>query len=379
METDMKKLVFVIMLLSVFALSNFAMASVHGTWNVESIEKTILKIGSAKPVTDFENIQDVWSFRDDNSFASAFFSGTWSQKGASFTIVVAPEQVRVFIEGKFLAEGMPASVTIKKLRIYGSEKKNQTIKGKYEIKADLVFPGPFTGKLDIKGSFTGTLPYNAGEYFPLGQGDTWTYHEIEQEGQEVEEDIETYAIMGTEKIKGKFAAKKVAVDDGDYQLVTNTNGIQFYMDYETETENNIVVESIDTYNPPIMYLPPRISVGTRHSFKSTLTHKESTGVKITAKITGNAVVEGIETITVAHGTLTFQNCLKIRINRHVVVPKLQYEEITEAVMWFAPGVGMVKEMSTDTEFSGGVLVEENSDESELMSATVGGIPYPAIP
>jgi hypothetical protein len=373
----MKKLAFVILLLSIFVFSNLAAASVHGTWNVESIEKTILKIGNAKPVTEFENIPDVWRFGDDNSFASTFFSGTWTQKGSSFTITVAPEQVRIFIEGKFLAEGMPASATIKKLRIYGSEKKDQTIKGKYEIKADLVFPGPFTGKLDIKGSFTGTLPYNAAEYFPLGQGDTWTYHEIEREGQEVEEDTETYAIIGTEKIKGKFAAKKVEVDDGDYELVTNTNGIQFYMDYETETENSIVVESIDTYNPPIMYLPPRISVGTRHSFKSTLTHKESTGVKITAKITGEAIVDGIEDVTVAAGT--FHDCLKIRINRHVVVPKLQYEEITETVMWFAPGVGMVKEMSTDTEFSGGVLVEENSDESELMSATVGGITYPAIP
>jgi hypothetical protein len=38
-------------------------------------------------------------------------------------------------------------------------------------------------------------------------------------------------------------------------------------------------------------------------------------------------------------------------------------------------VGTVKEMSTDTEFVGGVFQGESSDEVELISATVGGIAY----
>ena len=379
----MKKLVVVLLSLSILIFSNFAMASVNGMWNMESIEKKSLKIGKAKPIIEIENISDVWVFKDDGSFefkqdASSeipLFVGTWSQKGSSFNVDINYEQMRIFIESELLSGGLPATATIKKLRIFGSEKKTWTLKGKYQIKADLVFPDSSKGTLDINGSFTGTLPYDTAEYFPLGQGDTWTFHEIEHDGNTVEEDTETYAIMGTEKISGKFAAKKVELDDGNYELITNTNGIQFYKDYETDTEDGgVIEETFDTYSPPIMYVPPRLSVGTRHSFKSTLIHKSSTGVNVTAKITGEMVVEGMEDITVAAGT--FQDCLKIKLTRHVIVSKLQYEGHTEVTMWLAKGVGTLKEMSSDTEFTGGVFEGESSQDVELISATVGGVNYP---
>jgi hypothetical protein len=380
----MKKLVVVLVSLSILIFSNFAIASVHGMWNLENVEKRSLKIGKAKPTIVIENFSDVWVFKDDGTFEfkenassdTPLFVGTWSQKGSSFNVDINSEQVRIFIESQLLGAGLPpATATIKKLRFFGSEKKNWTIKGKYQIKADLVFQDSSTGTLDISGSFTGTLPYDTAEYFPLGQGDTWTFHEIEHEGNTEEEDTETYAIMGTEKISGKFAAKKVELDDGNYELITNTNGIQFYKDYETDTEDGGgIEETFDTYSPPIMYVPPRVSVGTRHSFKSTLIHKSSTGFNVNAKITGEMVVEGIEDITVAAGT--FQDCLKIQLTRHVIVSKLQYEGHTEVTMWLAKGVGTIKEMSSDTEFTGGVFEGESSQDVELISATVGGVNYP---
>jgi len=381
----MKKLVVVLVSLSILIFSNFAMASVHGMWNLENVEKRSLKIGKAKPTIEIENFSDVWVFKDDGTFEfkenassdTPLFVGTWSQKGSSFNVDINSEQVRIFIESQLLGGGLPPGIaTIKKLRFFGSEKKNWTIKGKYQIKADLVFQDSSTGTLDINGSFTGTLPYDTAEYFPLGQGDTWTFHEIEREGETVDEDTETYAIMGTETISGKIAAKKVELDDGDYELFTNTNGIQFYKDYETDSEEDggVIEETFDIYSPPIMYVPPRVSVGTKHSFKSTLIHKSSTGFNVTAKITGEMVVEGMEDITVIAGT--FQDCLKIRVTRHVAVAKLQYEEFTETTIWLAKGVGKVKEMSSDTEFNGGVLEGESSQDVELISATVGGLNYP---
>jgi hypothetical protein len=379
----MKKLIVVLISMSVLIFSNFAMASVHGMWNMDTIEKRSLKIGKAKPAIEIENFSDVWVFKDNGTFefkentssATPLFAGTWSQTGSNFKISLDSEQIRIFIESELLSKGLPATATIKKLHFFGSEKKNWTIKGKYQIKADLVFPDLSTGTLDINGSFTGTLPYDAAEYFPLGQGDAWTFREKEWEGQTlVDDDTETYAIMGTEKIAGKFAAKRVELDDGDYELISNTNGIQFYKDYEAETEGDAIIEeTVDTYSPPIMYAPPRLSVGTRHSFKSTLIHKSSSGANVTAKVTGEMVVEGMEDITVAAGT--FQDCLKMRLTRHVIASKLQYEGHTEVTMWLAKGVGSVKEMSTDTEFVGGVFQGESSDEVELISATVGGIAY----
>src|SRR4030042_4107108 len=183
------------------------------------------------------------------------------------------------IESEFLSEGMPVSATVKKLRIYGSEKKDWTIKGKYEIKASRVFPDSSTGTLDIKGSFTGRPPYDTAEYFPLGQGDTWTTKEIDTEDGESEEEIETTLISGTEKIKGVFSVKRIQVDDNPsevyYDLWTNTNGLKHYKSYDIDFDEDVVEdEDITTYNPPVMYLPPRMSVGTRHAFKSTITAKE---------------------------------------------------------------------------------------------------------
>lgn len=370
----MKRVIILVVAFSLVLVSGYAMASVHGTWNVERIEKSSLKVGKAKPVTEIENFSDVWLLKDDNTFTSTDFSGTWSQKGASFNITVDYAQMQAFIESEFLSEGMPVSATIKKLRVYGSEKKDWTIKGKYEIKADLIFPDLTTGKLDIKGSFVGMLPYDTSEYFPLGQGDIWTIRSIKQEGEEIDEDTDTWIILGTEKIRGVFAAKRIEGDDGDYELITNTKGVRFYKDYEIDDDDGLIEESIDTYNPPIMYMPPRVSVGSRHSFKSTLTHKESSGFKVTAKITGEMIVEEIEDVTVPAGS--FQDCLRIKIMSYLVAPKVKYEESSETTIWLAKGIGMVKEMGSDVEITEGQVEENSSFTDELISATVGGINYP---
>jgi hypothetical protein len=374
----MKKLIIILVAFSLLLVSSYAMASVHGAWNVDRIEKSILKIGKAKPVTEIENIPDVWLFKDDNSFTSTYLLGAWSQKGASFTITVAPEQMSAFIESEFLSEGMPVSATIKKLRIYGSEKKDWTIKGKYEIKASLVFPDSSTGTLDIKGSFTGRPPYDTAEYFPLGQGDTWTTKEIDTEDGENVEEIETTLISGTEKIKGVFAVKKIQVDDNpaevDYDLWTNTNGLKHYKSYDIDFDEDVVEdEDITTYNPPVMYLPPWMSVGTRHAFKSTITAKEIPGSTVTVKLTGNVTVEGFEEVEVPAGK--FADCIKIKIVSDFVAKKTNATGHEESTVWLAKGVGVVREEGYGFNNEDGET-NESTWISELLSATVSGVNYP---
>ncbi len=375
----MKKLTIILLSFSLLLFSGVATASVHGTWNMEKIEKSSLKIGKAKPVTEIENFMDVWIFKDDNSFSSVFFSGIWSQKGSSFNITVDTEQVRALIESELLSDGLSTTATIKKLRIYGSEKKDWTIKGKYEIKADLVFPDASTGKLDIKGSFTGTLPYDTAEYFPLVLGDTWTTREIQteitQEGEEVDEDMDTSTVFGTENIKGVIAMKRGDIEGGSYDLMTNTKGLIIYKNYDSDFEDDVLVnEIVETYNPPLMYLPPRLSVGTRHAFKSTMTHKESSGFNATAKITVDLVVEGIENVTVPAGN--FQDCLRIWIKRGLIAKKFNHEESSESTYWFAKGVGIVKREENSTEINNNVVEKKQISTAELLSATVGGVNYP---
>jgi hypothetical protein len=374
----MKKFTILLCLFSLLLFSGVAKASVHGTWNMEKIEKSSLKIGKAKPVTEIENFSDSWTFKDNGSFQSEDFTGEWTQKGASFSVSINPEQVRIFIQNEFLTDGLP-SVTIKKFRVYGSEKKDWTIKGKYEIKADLVFPDSSTGKLNIKGSFMGTLPYDTAEYFPLVLGDTWTSKEIQkeitQEGEETDENIDTVTVFGTEKIKGVLAMKRGEIEEGYYDLMTNTNGVKMYKTYDPDFEDDVLInEMFETFNPPLTYLPPRLSVGTRHTFKSTMTHKETSGFKATAKVTVAVKVEGIENVTVPAGD--FQDCLKITIKRDLIAVKYNHEESSESTLWFAKGVGIVKREENNTEISNNEVEEIEISTEELLSATVEGINYP---
>lgn len=384
---NMKNLRIILLCFSLLLVSSYAMASVHGMWNMDNVEKRSLKIGTAKPTIEVENFSDVWVFKDDGTFefkqdASSevsIFVGTWSQKGSSFNINIDPEQVRIFIESQLLAGGVTANATIKKLHFFGSEKKDWTIKGKYQIKADLVFPDSSKGTLDINGSFIGTLPYDTSEYFPLGLSDTWTTREIQteitQEGEQTDENIDTKAILGTEKIKGVDALKRGNPGSGSYDLMTNTSGIKVYKSYDADFEEDVLVEeTTNTYNPPVLYVPPRLSVGTRHSFKSTVTSKSTLAGKAVIKWTGDMIVEGIEDVTVPAGT--FNDCLRIKFVENRTVKGANHVESTEATRWLARGVGIVKQTETEIQFVDGTEVERDISNEELLSATVEGINYP---
>lgn len=380
----MRKFSMILVVCTVLVVSSYALASVHGEWNVDRSEKWSLKIGKAKPTIETHTVLDVWRFRDDNSFLSSTFSGSWKQKGARFDVYIDEAQVAAFIQNQFLANGVPVSATLKKLRIYGSEKniygvKNREwmIKGKYEIKADIVFPDLSVGKLDIKGDFMGTLPFRTADYFPLNLGDTWTMREVERnitdEGEEIDIEIDTNTVFGTEKVKSVIAMKR-GDENAWYDLMTNTDGVKLYKSYELDDDDGMLNEIIETYNPPLVFLPAGLSVGTRGTFKSTVTHKESRGFKATGKVTVEMVVEGIEDVTVPAGT--FRDCLRIKMWRYLIAKKVGHEESYEGRLWLARNIGLVKSESTSIDKQGGVVEEIEEETQELLSATVGGVNYP---
>lgn len=380
----MRKFSMMLVVCAVLLVSSYALASVHGEWNVDRSEKWSLKIGKANPTIETHTVVDVWRFRDDNSFLSSTFSGWWKQKGARFDVYVDEAQVATFIQNQFLANGVPVSAALKKLRIYGSEKniygaKNREwmIKGKYEIKADVVFPDLSIGKLDIKGDFMGTMPYETAEYFPLGQGDTWTTKETYSEDGEIGEDTETLLIAGTEKIKGVLAVKRVEVDDNpaevDYSLWTNVGGIKFYKDYDIDFDDDVPNEEIETYNPPLMYLPARISIGTRYAFKTTMTYKRIPGPTVSVKISGNAIIEGLDNIEVPAGR--FVDCIRVKFFIDSSIKKMNFIRYQETTVWLAKGVGVVYEEGYEIS-NGNGEISESVWVKQLLSATVGGVSYP---
>lgn len=219
-----------------------------------------------------------------------------------------------------------------------------------------------------EGDGGGVTVYKTADYYPLGQGDTWTYRETEEDG---EIEYETKTVSGTETIDG-VVATKVLEDSDEYELFTNSNGITFYKSYDINEEDGVVEEEVDILDPPLIYVPTEVSIGTKHTFNSTIRHTEN-GFSATGTISIETTVEGIENVTVPAGT--FENCLKIKIKRNVASSDGSHTESTESTIWLAKGVGIVKDTGQGTETNNGE-VDVDTWTDELVSATVGGVSYP---
>lgn len=102
----------------------------------------------------------------------------------------------------------------------------------------------------------GPITYQTAEYFPLGQGDTWTLSTTGTSNGQQWSGTFTLTISGTENIGGVVAVKRVE-QDGDYDLFTNTNGITYYKDYNADLPRGWW--NYNVYNPPITFLPAVVS------------------------------------------------------------------------------------------------------------------------
>jgi hypothetical protein len=199
----------------------------------------------------------------------------------------------------------------------------------------------------------GATTYQTAEYFPLGQGDTWTYLE---DGQ----NYSTTTVSGTEVINGT-TAKKMLEDSGDYTLMTSdSNGITYYKVYEVDESG---WEQF-TFSPPGAYIPGEVSVGNKYTGTSTLNYTNSEGSSLTGTVSIEVTLQGTENVTVPAGT--FNDCLKFSIKR--IMSSGQLTESYEGTLWLAKGVGRVKETGTTINTDNSV----DQDTFELVSATVGG-------
>lgn len=192
--------------------------------------------------------------------------------------------------------------------------------------------------------------YRFVEYYPLGQGDTWSYSSNGDSWQQT--------VSGTETIDG-VQAVKLQDDSGGYILLTNTNGRTVYKEYQQEDGGWWQI----LYSPPLSFGSSRISVGDRYTFSSTMTYSDSAGFTDTGTISGEVVLEGFEDVTVPAGT--FSQCLKLKATVTFTFP--DGSSAFEVTIFLAKGVGEVKNVDLDA----GV-----TETTELQSATVGGVNYP---
>jgi hypothetical protein len=197
---------------------------------------------------------------------------------------------------------------------------------------------------------TGTEIYNITEYFPLEEGDTWTYREEDEE-------LTTKIISGTENINGVIA-KRMLDEDGDYTLWTNTDGIKWYKEFDADDIQDCGWEQIN-FNPPIGASGSSVTVGSIFSSTTIMIRTDCTGYSTTESISYESRIEGIEDVTVSAGT--FEDCIKIKIN---LTSDFQNAEIT---IWLAKGLGQIKSSN---------ISSNGTWTTDLVSANVGGLIYP---
>ncbi len=364
-----KLLTFLIASIFFIALSPQAQAFVQGEWDMSVIEKISAKVKNVTTTKYTDDFSDTWSFSPDGQFAiDGMQMGTWEIVGKKFVVYLDESILNVILANNLQVEGFPSdtAVTISSIKAIGKMNKDGSLKGTYKFIAVVTTSG-VTGKLTVNGKYTGVkiadIPLNDGteftisEYMPLGQGNTWTYREEDDE-------LTVKTISGTENINGVDAAKMID-EDGDYDLWTNSNGLVWYKEYDADDIPGCGWSQL-IFDPPIYASDPVVSVGSTFSSNSVLIATDCTGSLATSSVSYEFRIEGIENVTVPAGT--FNNCLRIK-GTLTVNSGTQTSEMT---IWLAKGVGEVKFIHISKQ--NGVTV--NIWTSDLVSAVVGGVSYP---
>jgi hypothetical protein len=365
-----KKLLTVVMV-SIFliALSHQAHAFVEGEWDMHVIEKVSAKVKKIATAQYTDDFSDTWSFSTNGQFAvDGMPLGTWGIVKKKFVVYLDKSILNIIFANNLQDAGFPIDtvVTVTSTKASGTLKKDGSITGTYKIVAVITTSG-VTGKLTVNGKFAGAkiadnppddgTTFTMSEYFPLGQGDTWTYREEDEE-------LTVKTISGTEKINGVDAAKMID-EDGDYQLWTNSNGLVWYKEYDADDIPGCGWEQL-IFNPPINASGPVVFVGSTYASNTTLTETDCTGSSATSSLSYEFSIEGIENVTVPAGT--FINCLKIKGNL-TVNGSTQTSEMT---IWLAKGLGEVKSINISKQ-NGSIV---NTWTIDLVNAVVGGVSYP---
>jgi hypothetical protein len=361
-----------VLIVSVFfiAFSHQAYAFVEGQWDMSVTEKINAKVKNVATAKYTDDFSDTWSFTTNNQFAvDGMTLGTWEIVKKKFVVYLDESLLGVILTNNLQDEGFPSDtvVTITSTKASGTMKKDGSIKGTYKIVAVITTSG-VTGKLTVNSKFAGIkisegdnplddgTVFTISEYFPLGQGDTWTYREED-------DDLTVRTISGTENINGVDAAK-IIDEDGDYYLWTNSNGLIWHKEYDADDVPGCGWQQF-IFNPPIIASGPIVSVGSTYASNTTLTETDCAGGAANVSISYVFSLEGIENVTVPAGT--FNNCLRIK----GILAVNGSTETQELTIWLAQGVGEVKEISISKQ--NGVAVETWT--SDLVSAVVGGGSY----
>lgn len=198
------------------------------------------------------------------------------------------------------------------------------------------------------------------EFYPLHQGNAWTYAITEDEGSESEE--ETLRVNGEEIVSGINTVKLYSEGDEYECFAFGSEGVKKYKTVDLEDKNYQI------FNPPVITIP-NIEIGGSVSYS---THIVSNALdnKKTGEFKENAQIKlvSVEDVVVPAGK--FSGCLKFSFNADRENADSYSRE--NCIFWLARGVGKVKEVCIDTEGSKDKKLEIDTEKSVLISAIIDG-------
>ena len=215
-----------------------------------------------------------------------------------------------------------------------------------------------------------TLTAAAQNYYPAAIGNTWTLMSVdgtEERTYSIEEpDIEVDAGVVLLKIATAVVGTE-AVDIDNYYVTVDTTGIKLHQSATDEGAFGIAAAQFD---PPASFFPLPLVLGDAWEI---VAETELQIVGATTSTTSAEVVD-IETIETSAGT--FDNCVKIQLNRRVVTRLLTTR--STSYQWLAPDVGPVKYQNDQdivyelTDYN--ILPEEPAAEEPVVEESAGEEP-----
>lgn len=205
------------------------------------------------------------------------------------------------------------------------------------------------------------IAYDLQNYYPLAQGNAWTYFELESESGSTALEAETYTdrLALQEAVSGTTAWRLEEYEPNqsvsDYKNIAWTDeGLMLYREAE-ENEGQL---EIKTCTQPVTWLPRQLELG----------ESKQSSFNCPGWMVGSITqtLQAVENVTVEAGTFT--GCLKIHLN-------IQMQDASaDETQWLCPNVGLVKANWTDSETENGQTRTE-STRKELRWATVNGTNY----
>jgi len=186
-------------------------------------------------------------------------------------------------------------------------------------------------------------------YFPLPDGATWTYS-VSSGGTEVR------TVVGTATFNGASVKVLLSQTGSETYYTNDASGIRYHGAFFVDPGG---AHETDTYTPPIVVAAPDVSIGMPVNGSGTVRIQVVGSDDLEVNFTSASTPIGIETVAVTAGTFT--NALHVRLA--VTFPELLFTQTVD--MWLVPGIGPVKETSSDP-FTG-------QKTWELVSHTVPAI------